>query len=207
MVPYVILGLIVISFILNFIVETTFKRTRKKTMLSSVSGEVAARRVLSINQIHSVKIKASEEYNYNLYHPITKEIHLGPEVFGKKTVYSLAIGTHEACHASKYNDWRFLDFYIIKLKKFIFLPAFIASFFFHYSILQSFVLWAYVVFAALYLFINVSDEILTNKRAKKVLKQMQEVSNKEREQAHKIYRVMNLSYVTSIPIQAFINIH
>lgn len=199
MVPYTILGLIIVSFILNSIISTGVTKSSKEAKPSFLTGDDIAKRILGINHIKDVKIEASNEVGENGYNPIYKTILLGPEVYGVKTIYALTIGSHEACHAVKYNYFRFLFLLINKFKIFIFIPALIASFFIHASLLHSCVLWAYIGLVLFSLFVVTIDELATNRRAYKALQQFTVVTKEEIKEVRKVQRKMNLTYITAIP--------
>ncbi|PDZ95034.1 hypothetical protein CON36_30580 [Bacillus cereus] len=199
MIPYTILGLVAASILINFIVYKKLTKISKEIKPSSISGEDMAQRILGENQIHDIKIEKTDKVGDNYFHPIHKRIQLGPEVYGMKTIYSLTIGSHEACHAVDYNYFRFLNLKISKFKNFVFLPAFVLSFFVDVSWFQSCVLWSYVALVAFYFFVEVCDELATNRRAYRALEQFKGLSKDELREVKKVQRVMNLTYLTSIP--------
>lgn len=199
MVPYTILGLIIVSFILNNIISISVTKSSKEAKPSLLTGDDIAKRILGMNHIKDVKVEASSEEGENVYHPVHKTITLGPEVYGVKTIYALTIGSHEACHAVEYNYFRFLLLLVNKFKMFVFIPTFIASFFIHVSLLHSCVLWAYVGLILFTLFVVTFDELATNRRAYKALQQFTAVSKEEIKEVRKVQRKMNLTYITAIP--------
>ena len=204
MTPYFIIILTVVSYLLNRLAALVLFKIIKNTGTSTMSGDDIARRILEINQVKGVKIKEMENTGEDLYDPILRVIQLGRNVYGCKTIYSLAVGCHEACHAIDFQYLRFFSIPVSLMTKFVFIPLFLLSLFFHSWILQGVILVIYVILFLFRLFVEVLDEVHINKFALKALIQMQTVRDEEIIETKRYFRYFNITYITSLPLKIFI---
>ena len=204
MTPFIILFVTVLSYILNRLAAFYLRGLLKLLEYLRFSGDEIALKVLRVNRIENVKVKRMEKSGEDLYDPVLKVIKLGPDVYGCKTIYSVAAGSHEACHAVDFQYLRFLYIPLSMLTKFVFLPLFLLAFF-----IQSFLLHLVVllIYLSLFLFkfiVEVLDEVHINRLALKTLIQFQLVEPEELFETKKVFRSFNLTYLTSLPLKIFI---
>jgi Zn-dependent membrane protease YugP len=81
-------------------VKSNFMKYSK--VQSTLTGEEAARRLLSLNGIYNVEIKTCNGNLTDHFDPRTNTIYLSENVFSKNTVAAVGIACHEAGHAVQY---------------------------------------------------------------------------------------------------------
>lgn len=197
MTPFILFVLMLISYLLNSAASRNLQIQARNTQSTWLSGEEAAKKVLSIKNIKDVSIQNTELEGDDYYNPVNKSIQLGADVYNKKNVYAMAIGAHEAIHAADYQYLRYLNVPISKIKKLIFLPLFVLSFFISSTILHGCVIGLFIFFVLFKLLVEVLDEVRTNKGAMNMLKQLK-VPERELNEAKKIYKKMNLTYFSGL---------
>ncbi len=84
----------------QFKVKSNFSKYSK--VASTLTGEEAARRLLSLNGIYNVEIKTCGGNLTDHFDPRTNTIYLSENVFSKNTVAAVGIACHEAGHAVQY---------------------------------------------------------------------------------------------------------
>ncbi|MFD2214985.1 zinc metallopeptidase [Metabacillus endolithicus] len=197
MAPYVIVTILIISLIVNHLAVNAFLALYKQTAKFKFSGDEIAAKILDYYDEPMVGIKKSNKLHRNIYHPKYHHIELGPEVFGNRTVYSVAVAAHEAMHAVQYNYARLYKIYTQKISVFIFLPLLILSFFYNYSWIHILLVGIYVSLVLFKVYSETLDEIEMNKLAYKYLKKV--CSREEMLEVKKIYRSNALTYITNTP--------
>lgn len=205
MTPYVILLISIISFLLNSHASGRLTYLSTKSIHSSFSGEEIAERVLATQKLRHVKIRKTDQIGENFYDPMIKVIQLGPDIFGCRTIYSIAVGSHEACHALKFQYFRFIFLPITLIIKYAFSPLFLLSFFIDATILHRLVLFLYVCLLFVKLLFEVLDEVRINRLSIRILSQNKLVSLTELSETKKIYRFFNYTYFASLPIKIVLN--
>jgi uncharacterized protein len=204
MTSFIILFVTILSYLLNRLAALYLRRVTKATGVSRFSGDEIALMVLKANKIENVKVKPMEKAGEDQYNPLLKIIQLGPDVYGCKTIYSVAAGSHEACHAVDFQYLRFLYIPLSMLTKFVFLPLFLLAFFIQ-SFLLHVVVW--LIYLSLFLFkfiVEVLDEVHINRLAIKTLIQFNLVEPEDLLETKKVFRSFNLTYLTSLPLKIFI---
>lgn len=204
MTPYIILLVTILSYLLNRLASMYLIKVNKTSRESRFSGDEIALRVLGANCIKNVKVKKMDRAGEDLYNPILKVIQLGPDVYGCKTIYSVAAGSHEACHAVDFQYLRFLYIPLYMFTKFVFFPLFLVSFFIHSPILHFIVLILYLAIFLFKFIVEVLDEVHINRLAFKTLKRYQLVDPGELSETKRVFRSFNLTYLTSLPLKIFI---
>lgn len=198
MAPYIITGILAVSLILNYIAGNAHLNLHKKiTMKSKFSGDEIIRKILKTFDTEGVQIKTTGNLHQNEYQHANEQIQLGPDVFGKKTVYSVAIGAHEAMHAVDYNIFRSLKRYLGKINLFIFLPLLFCSFFLDYTWLHIVMISLYVAMLLFKLWTETFDEMKMNRMAYNYLKDY--CSPEELKEVKRVYRVNTWTYITNAP--------
>lgn len=201
MTPYIIIFVTGLSFLLNVIASHSLKKIANDTREATISGDKMALSLLALKQINSVKIRKSETLGENYYDPLIKVIQLDPNVFGRQTIYSLAVGSHEACHAIKFQYLRFLLVPVSMIAKFVFIPLFLLAFFIDSPMYHGFVLLFYVLLLFIKLIIEVLDEVQINSMSIKLMQQSQVIPHHEIQETKKIYRFFNYTYLASLPLK------
>lgn len=197
MTPYLIIGLLGISLILNYFVGKKHLNLYKNSKGSIYSGEQIVAHILDDHEVTDVTIQQSHKLHTNYYHPLNETIHLGPDVYNQKTSYSVAIGAHEAMHAIDYNVFRLLKIHTSKINKFVFLPLLGASFFFEHSWFHYTILGLYTTMVLFKFFTETFDELKMNRKAFQYLKTI--CTDEELREIKHVYRVNNWTYITNTP--------
>ncbi len=95
--------LMIIVFIVSLIVQWRFKSKFKQYseigLLSGMSGQEVAERMLRDNGIYDVQVVSVEGQLTDHYNPETKTVNLSPDVFYSRSVASAAVAAHECGHA------------------------------------------------------------------------------------------------------------
>lgn len=170
-----------------------------------MSGDELAKWILTKHKQRHIKIRQTEIIGENLYDPFLKVILFGPDVYGKKTVYSIAVGSHEACHALRFQYFRFLFIPISVIAKYIFIPLLLVSLFFNFPVLHGTVLILYVGLILIKFQIEVFDEIKVNQLSIKLLSQNKLITDTEILETKKLYRFFNYTYFASLPLKIVLN--
>lgn len=205
MTPYVILIITGLSFLINFLASYYLSNIVKNTRSASMSGDEVANTILNLNHISNVKVRKIDIAGENDYDPILKVIQLSPDVYGCKTIYSIAVGSHEACHAVDFQYYRFLFIPVTFFVKYIFIPLFLLSFFIDSNLFHGIVLLVYLSLLLLKLIVEVVDEFHINRMSVHTLKHFQLVSPDEVTETKKLYRFFNFSYLVSLPLMILFN--
>ncbi|MGF7078536.1 zinc metallopeptidase [Mucilaginibacter sp. UYCu711] len=95
--------LMIIIFIVSLIVQWRFKSKFKQYseigLLSGMSGQEVAERMLRDNGIFDVQVISVEGQLTDHYNPENKTVNLSPDVFYSRSVASAAVAAHECGHA------------------------------------------------------------------------------------------------------------
>jgi Zn-dependent membrane protease YugP len=95
--------LMIIIFIVSLIVQWRFKSKFKQYseigLLSGMSGQEVAERMLRDNGIYDVQVISVEGQLTDHYNPETKTVNLSADVFYSRSVASAAVAAHECGHA------------------------------------------------------------------------------------------------------------
>jgi hypothetical protein len=89
----------IISFIVQWRFKSKFKQYSEIPLLSGLSGQDVAERMLHDNGIYDVQVISVEGQLTDHYNPETKTVNLSPDVFFSKSVASAAVAAHECGHA------------------------------------------------------------------------------------------------------------
>ncbi|NMD70400.1 zinc metallopeptidase [Bacillus sp. DNRA2] len=205
MTPYVIIFITILSFLLNLLAAQKCSNLITQTRKSNMSGDELAKWILIKNKKRHIKIVQTEIIGENLYDPLLKVIQFGPDVYGKKTIYSIAVGSHEACHALRFQYFRFLFIPISVIAKYIFIPLLLGSLLFNLPVLHGTVLILYVGLILIKLQIEVYDEIKINQLSIRLLSQNKLITDTELLETKKLYRFFNYTYFVSLPLKIVLN--
>jgi len=89
----------IVSFIVQWRFRSKFKEYSENPLLSGVSGQEVAERMLHDNGIYDVQVVSVEGELTDHYNPATKTVNLSPDVFFSRSVGSAAVAAHECGHA------------------------------------------------------------------------------------------------------------
>jgi len=88
-----------VSFIVQWRFKSKFKEYSEIPLLSGLSGQEVAERMLRDHGIYDVKVISVEGQLTDHYNPETKTVNLSPDVFYSRSVASAAVAAHECGHA------------------------------------------------------------------------------------------------------------
>jgi len=89
----------IVSFIVQWRFKSKFKQYSETPLLSGLSGQEVAERMLRDNGIYDVQVVSVEGQLTDHYNPATKTVNLSPDVFYSRSVASAAVAAHECGHA------------------------------------------------------------------------------------------------------------
>jgi len=93
------IGIALISFIVQWRFKNKFKKYSEMPLASGYSGKDIAERMLSDNGIPDVKIISVEGQLSDHYNPADRTVNLSPEVYHGRSVAAAAVAAHECGHA------------------------------------------------------------------------------------------------------------
>lgn len=88
-----------VSFIVQWRFKSKFKQYSEMALLSGLSGQEVAEKMLRDNGIYDVQVISVEGQLTDHYNPETKTVNLSPDVFNSRSVASAAVAAHECGHA------------------------------------------------------------------------------------------------------------
>jgi Zn-dependent membrane protease YugP len=89
----------VVSLIVQWRFKSKFKKYAEIGLLSGLSGQEVAERMLRDNGIYDVQVISVEGQLTDHYNPETKTVNLSPDVYYSRSVASAAVAAHECGHA------------------------------------------------------------------------------------------------------------
>jgi Zn-dependent membrane protease YugP len=89
----------VVSFIVQWRFKSKFKQYAEMPLLSGLTGQEVAERMLRDNGIFDVQVISVEGQLTDHYNPETKTVNLSPDVFYSRSVAAAAVAAHECGHA------------------------------------------------------------------------------------------------------------
>lgn len=89
----------VVSLIVQWRFKSKFKQYAEIGLLSGLSGQEVAEKMLRDNGIYDVQVISVEGQLTDHYNPETKTVNLSPNVFYSRSVASAAVAAHECGHA------------------------------------------------------------------------------------------------------------
>jgi len=89
----------IVSFIVQWRFKSKFKQYSETPLLSGLSGQEVAERMLKDHGIYDVQITSAEGQLTDHYNPETKTVTLSPDVFYGRSVAAAAVAAHECGHA------------------------------------------------------------------------------------------------------------
>jgi uncharacterized protein len=89
----------VVSFIVQWRFKSKFREYSEMPLLSGLTGQDVAERMLRENGIYDVQVISVEGQLTDHYNPETKTVNLSPDVFYSRSVAAAAVAAHECGHA------------------------------------------------------------------------------------------------------------
>ena len=96
---FLMIVIAIISFIVQWRFKSKFKQYSEIPLLSGLSGQQVAERMLHDHGIYDVQVISVEGQLIDHYNPETKTVNLSPDVFNSRSVASAAVAAHECGHA------------------------------------------------------------------------------------------------------------
>jgi Zn-dependent membrane protease YugP len=96
---FLMIVIAIISFIVQWRFKSKFKQYSEIPLLSGLSGQQVAERMLHDHGIYDVQVISVEGQLTDHYNPETKTVNLSPDVFNSRSVASAAVAAHECGHA------------------------------------------------------------------------------------------------------------
>ena len=93
------IGIALISFIVQWRFKSKFKQYSEMPLASGLSGKDIAEKMLADNGIPEVKIISVEGQLSDHYNPADRTVNLSPEVYHGRSVAAAAVAAHECGHA------------------------------------------------------------------------------------------------------------
>ena len=93
------IGIALISFIVQWRFKSKFKQYSEMPLASGLSGKDIAQKMLADNGIPDVKIISAEGQLSDHYNPADRTVNLSPEVYHGRSVAAAAVAAHECGHA------------------------------------------------------------------------------------------------------------
>jgi Zn-dependent membrane protease YugP len=98
---YILISLpaLILGFWAQWKVNSAFKRYSQERSRSGMTGAEVARRVLSFNGLHQVRVEPVQGFLSDHYDPRGKVLRLSPEVYDSPSTAAAGIAAHESGHA------------------------------------------------------------------------------------------------------------
>lgn len=161
----------------QFRVSSTFKRYKKISTLSGLTGAQVAQQILSSSGIHDVSVVAIDSLLGDHYDPSKKSLSLSTDVFYGNSVSAVGVAAHECGHAIQHKlrysplQWRNTIVPATQFSSQMLPFVLLGGFFFHLTSLITFGIACYAVLMVFQL-ITLPVEFDASARAKLILQKM-----------------------------------
>ncbi len=95
----IFIGIMVVSWIVQFTFRNKFKKYSEMPLSSGLSGAEIAQKMLNENGINDVQVISVEGQLTDHYNPANKTVNLSPDVYHGRSVAAAAVASHECGHA------------------------------------------------------------------------------------------------------------
>ena len=95
----IFIGIMLVSWIVQFTFRNKFKKYSEMPLSSGLSGAEIAQKMLYENGINDVQIISVEGQLTDHYNPANKTVNLSPDVYHGRSVAAAAVAAHECGHA------------------------------------------------------------------------------------------------------------
>jgi len=93
------IGVALVSFIVQWRFKSKFSQYGEIGLLSGMSGQEVAEKMLKDNNIYDVQVISVEGELTDHYNPANKTVNLSPDVYHSRSVAAAAVAAHECGHA------------------------------------------------------------------------------------------------------------
>ena len=94
-----IIGIMIVSIVVQQSLKRKFKRYSKIALSNGLTGKEVAELMLRDNQIYDVNVVSVQGRLTDHYNPTDKTVNLSPDVYAGNSVMSAAVAAHECGHA------------------------------------------------------------------------------------------------------------
>lgn len=203
MTGFIMIPVIIFSFICQIKVNSNFKKYSKIRNSRGLTGAEAAYRLLQLNGVTDVRIKKIAGSLTDHYNPKTKEICLSESVFDSSSIAAVGVACHEAGHACQHAVGYFplkIRNAVIPVTKFgstLGIPLALLGLFFSFEplIIAGIVLYSAV---ALFQLITLPVEFNASRRALAVIDANGFLIGEEYSGAKKVLTAAALTYVAAL---------
>lgn len=95
----IFIGIMVVSWIVQFTFRNKFKKYSEMPLFSGLSGAEIAQKMLNENGISDVQVISVEGQLTDHYNPAHRTVNLSPDVYHGRSVAAAAVAAHECGHA------------------------------------------------------------------------------------------------------------
>ena len=93
------IGIAIISYIVQAILQSKFKKYSKMPLSNGMTGKEVAEKMLHDNGIYDVRVTSTPGMLTDHYNPANKTVNLSEGVYGSNSVAAAAVAAHECGHA------------------------------------------------------------------------------------------------------------
>lgn len=105
------IGIMLVSWIVQFRFKKKFKKYSEMPLSSGLSGAEIAQKMLTENGIDDVQVISVEGQLTDHYNPSNRTVNLSPDVYHGRSVAAASVATHECGHAIQHaNAYSWLQF-------------------------------------------------------------------------------------------------
>jgi len=168
---------LIIGLIAQFRVSSAFKKWGEVRASANITGEEAAREILTAAKINDVQVVETNDFLGDHYDPTSKQLHLSTNVYNTPSVAALGIAAHETGHAIQHAaayaplKMRMAIVPVTQIASKMLPFVIIGGFIFHMTGLITLGIYCYLVLLAFQL-ITLPVEFDASRRAKIILQQM-----------------------------------
>jgi len=94
-----VLPTVVLSFVAQFLVKSTFNKYSKVQSAGKITGVDAASLLMRVNNINDVQVEAVQGSLTDHYDPGAKKLRLSQPVYGSTSIAAIGVAAHETGHA------------------------------------------------------------------------------------------------------------
>ncbi|MBO5743701.1 MAG: zinc metallopeptidase [Clostridia bacterium] len=193
---------IIISFIAQAKVSSTFSKFSRVANMRGLTGAEAARRILDMNGLSSVVIEHVKGNLTDHYDPKSRVLRLSDSVFSSKSVAALGVAAHECGHAIQHAKAyaplkiRNSVFPVVNISSSLAVPIIMLGLIFNTPFLidAGIILFSAVVFFQL---VTLPVEFNASRRALAILEDSYFLEGSEIKSARKVLSAAALTYVAS----------
>lgn len=199
--------IIILTFVITLgaqaYINSTYRRMKKVSVSSNMTGADVARKILNSNGLSEVKVVETSGVLSDHYDPSKKVVRLSPDVYSKSSVASVSVAAHECGHAIQdKNDYSFLRIRngIIPLVNFASSAGYVAILIGLFTSALGF-LWIGIILEVVILLFQVITlpvEFDASGRALKELERLEILDNREKNKSKKMLTAAALTYVAAV---------